>query len=388
MRALAAAVVVLGCLGVPGCSDRDRPGVTAARDPQPPRRVILPPTGTVRPLPPHAIRADGIGPYKLGDKVAQILAHLPAGPRIARIEIPGIVRTSVIRAEDDTVLIGGDAGTSTFVAVVAPEVALTESGVHVGSTRAELEQALGPLVDELERARDPRLAVPSKLRNARAVLADDRIIAIVVTEEPAPRPAPERDPCPRPASTPKAFGICMGDGELVEVHDGALSVRPVASRSAVSVRAPNLVFAAPLRNAADGRDELVVITRVDDDHQRRWSLTAYRVDGGKITRTVDPEPLYTLSSAQSRWIGAELRDVDLYFELTSRSDGIEVGGLLTTRANEKIREVAVISSKVVGRRHAKATPPEPADAGVPRDAGGEDAQVPLDAPAAAGSAGP
>ena len=32
----------------------------------------------------------------------------------------------------------------------------------------------------------------------------------------------------------------------------------------------------------------------------------------------------------------ELRDIDLYLELASQADGIEVGGLLTTRAGDKL----------------------------------------------------
>ncbi|MBS1121260.1 MAG: hypothetical protein H6Q90_3488 [Deltaproteobacteria bacterium] len=128
--------------------------------------MIEPPTGTVRPLPPHAIRNDGVGPYLLRKQIAALLDQLPSGPRIARFEIPGLLHHSLIRAEDDTVLIGGEptsssSSTTTFIAVIGKEVARTDSGVHVGSTKAELVQALGPLVDDSDRARDPRLARPA-----------------------------------------------------------------------------------------------------------------------------------------------------------------------------------------------------------------------------------
>ena len=85
---------------------------------------------------------------------------------------------------------------------------------------------------------------------------------------------------------------------------------------------------------------------------------AYRFEGPRIVRTVE-EKLYTLTAMQSRWIGAELDDIDLYLELASGPDAIEVGGLLTTRAGERIRDLALLSPQVVARRHHKPQPGEP-----------------------------
>jgi len=67
-----------------------------------------------------------------------------------------------------------------------------------------------------------------------------------------------------------------------------------------------------------------------------------------------------------RWIGADLRDVELYLELTSRPDAIEVGGLLTTpgspRTATKIRDVVVIANASVPRKRQQVRQVEPADA--------------------------
>ena len=393
MTAFGPILAALAC-ALAGCSDPSRPS-PPPRDPQPPRRMIEPPTGVVRPLPPHAIRAEGVGPYLLGEKVTTLLLQLPTGPRIARFEIPSVVRTSVIRAEDNTILIGGDpASTATFVAVVGPEVARTESGVNVGASLDELVRALGPLVVEPDRARDPRLAVPHGMRNARAVLDGEHIAAIVVVaERPREAPAKAREPdCARPAAPRKALGSCLtAAGELVEVSDEDITVRAAdGDKVLAATRVPNLVFAAALRNPADGRDELVAITRADEAQQRGWAMTVLRLDGGRLHRVVDGEPLYQLSSAQTRWIGAELRDVDLYLELTARAGSIEVGGLLTTRGGDGIRDVAVIAPVVIRRsKPAPADPPPlPHAPHAPHDAGPPaDAATPDEAPAdeAAGS---
>jgi hypothetical protein len=328
------------------------------------RRVIEPSTDRVGPLPPYAIRSDGVGPYKLGEKLSSLLEQLASGPRIALFEIPGVVHLNVIRAEDDTILIGGEqASTASLVAVVGPDVARTESGVHVGSTRDEL--VLGPASDDPDRARDPRLVLPSASPNIRAVLDGDRVAAIVVARATSsPRHASD---CHRPAASDGAIGACMTPaGELIQIAGDEIAFRsPDGERALVPpAKFPGLVFAAPLRTL-DGRDELAVITRSDQPAARSWSLAAVRIDGARLVRTVDPALLYQLSAANARWIGADLRDIELYLELTSRADGIDVGGLLTTRGTSRdaaIRDVVVIAPIQVPHRRGKPPAGEASDA--------------------------
>jgi hypothetical protein len=359
-----AKLLTLALLLSAGCSGDDPKPQVRTTEPQPPRRVIAPPGGTtVRSLPPYAIRADGVGPYRLGEKVSAVMAQLPSGPRIARFEIPSVVRTSLIRAEEDAILIGGETtSTAAFVAVVGAEVARTDSNVHVGSSVEDLVRALGPLFEDPDHARDPRLVVPTAMRNARVALDGERIAAIVLANDAPPvklGPQPE-PPCKRPEPpSKKQLGICLSNaGELVEVEDDELVVHPSDSERVIyALRAPGLVFAAPLRNPSEGRDELAVVTRIDEPHRRTWMLAAYRLEGTRMVRTVEEE-LYTLTPMQSRWIGADLRDVELYIELASGPEAIEVGGLLTTRAGERVRDVALLSPKVVARRHHKPGPGE------------------------------
>jgi len=354
--------------------DRDKPK-PPVRPPQPPRRIIEPPTtGIVRQLPPHAIRTDGIGPYKIGEKVASLLQQLPLGPRIMRFEVQGVVKTSVFRAEDDSsVIIGGEtAGTVTFVATVGgSEIARTEkSNVHVGSSPEELERALGPFVDDPDRARDPRLLVPNQQRNLRAVVVDGRIGAIAVTSDAMnPRPLPESS-CTRPVlpdsqGNRRKFPACLTPaGEILELGDDEVTVRSAnGDNKLATLRLPNLVFAEPLRNMTDGRDEIVAITSIDDAQERRWSIVGYRLEGTRFIRTLDSEVIYEMTNARTRWIGAELRDVELFLELTSQTDGIEVGGLLTTQVGTKIRDVAVISPIRVARKTGKSSGSEPSTTG-------------------------
>ncbi len=341
-------------------------------------RVIEPPPQNVRPLPPHAIRSDGVGPYRLGEPLNKLADQLPSGPRIKLYDIQGVVTRQILRAEDDNILIGGELhGHVSFVAVVGSEVARTETGIHVGSTRDELEHVLGPFVTDPTRARDPRLVVAAGLHNGRFVLDGDRIAAIVVAEAP-PVATAAPDACVRPTATddPKKLGACLTTGELVSIDGDELAVRGTDDRAIAVQRVPGLVWAAPLRSDGDGRDELVAIARTEDHEQRSWTLTAFRLDGGKLVRSLETTPLYQLTAANARWIGAELRDVDLDLELTSRPDAIEVGGLLTTRAGDKLRDVVVISPRSVAWHRAKSAPGEAVDAGVPQSSDAAAAAAP------------
>jgi hypothetical protein len=365
--AIAACALVTGCGAVTGCGNRHRENREPPRDARA-RRVIEPSTDRVGPLPPYAIRADGVGPYKLGEKLSDLLEQLPSGPQIVLFEIPGVVHRNVIRAEDDAILIGGEqASTATFVAVVGSDVARTE-GVHVGSSKDDLITALGPPVDDPERAHDPRLIAPSALPNLRIVFDANRITAIVVTSS-AARARAVTD-CPRPAPTERGVGACMtAAGELIEVNGDEVAIRNAdGDRTIATVpKLTGLVFAAPLRSAAEARDELVAITRSDEATTRTWWIAAYRLEGTRLIRTIDATQIYQLSSANARWIGTDLRDVELYLELTSRPDGVDVGGLLTTRSTAKgkaIADVVVIAPAQVTRRRGKPVVSEANDAGV------------------------
>jgi hypothetical protein len=347
------------------CSDRDR-GNAVKPEPAPPRRVIDPPT-RIDPLPPYAIRADGVGPYKLGESFSAL--RLAQGPQNPQVDIPGLIHHTIIPADDHAIVIGGEltGSVATFVAVLAPEVARTESGIHVGSSRDELVRALGGPVDDVTRARDPRLVVTSNLRNARFIVDGDRVAALVVAiDNHVPRAASDNGGCARPAAVERWFGACLtGSGELVDVDGDDITVRTTeGERASPPLHIPNLVFVAPLRNEVDGHDELIAVTRNDEAQQKSWFLIGFRFDGKVFQRVVDLLPLYQLSSTQTRWIGADLKDVDLYLDLTSRADGIEVGGLLTTRVGEKIRDVVVISTAQLARRRGKYPSPDASDAGV------------------------
>jgi hypothetical protein len=370
-----------------GCSDRDRAHASAAEvAPDRTPRVLDPPPQNVRALPPHAIRSDGVGPYRLGLTLEQLGTQVPSGGRNAQIDIEKVVHLSVLHAEDDAIQVGGEPlGRASFIAVVGGKVARTESGIQVGSTREELVHALGAPEVMLNRARDPRIVVPSNLRELRAVLDGDRVIGLVVT---ASDPPSKTEGCVRPNPAPAGdetkIGACLTGGPGIATIDGdELVARTVDSAKVIDkVPLANLMlgrsfkFAGAVR-APDGRDEIVAITELEpsDGQTKTWYLIGFRVEAGKLSRFVDV-PVYQLTATNARWIGSSLHDLDLVLEVTNRGDTFEVGGLLTHRTNGKLRDLLVLSPVQVPRHRAKSATPEPErdtqDAGVATPTGSDD----------------
>lgn len=180
---LVMAAALAGGLSVGACRERAEPPPTT-REKMPPRRVIDPP-GTVRPLPPYAISNTAVGPYQLGAPLSNVLYELPSGPRMALLDVPGLIKQNVIRAEDDGVLVSGAVlGDATVIAVVSKDVARTDSGIAVGSLRADVIRELGVASDPTV-ARDPRMLVPQRMPSARLVMQDDRVEAFLLKTGPA-----------------------------------------------------------------------------------------------------------------------------------------------------------------------------------------------------------
>jgi hypothetical protein len=211
----------------------------------------------------------------------------------------------------------------------------------------------------------------------------DRIAAIVIAAEPAgasteEQPSPEA-PCTRPAGDQAKglAGICLAAGELLRTQgDDIFLVTKDGEKPITQTRVPGLVYATALRNPLDNRDDLIAIARSDDGLSRTWSLVGYRLADGKLVATIAPTVLYTVTSASARWIGADLENLDLYLDLASHGDSIEVGGLLTTRISDKIRDIVVITPVPVPRKRTKPSTHELIDAGTSDKAVEERTQAP------------
>jgi hypothetical protein len=366
-RSTATACVLAIAIAAPACGDRG-PRIVSDDAATPVRRVIERPTGEVHPLPPHAIRNDEVGPYRLGQPLATVLYDLPSGPRIEVLDIPDIVRLAVIRAEDGKVMIGGEPMASTsFVSVVAPEVARTESGVEVGIAVDELIEKLGKPVIDASRAADPRLVVPASLPGVRFVVVDKRVVAAMVggaanaqaqsvSVDAVSPPGPP--PCETVAQGDALDLGCLPDGNRLAAIDDDLIVATTGDRPRrlASMRFPGLVFAGPIRGA--GRDEIAVITERRDRDRAVWSLAIVRWENGRLARVLD-ETLYDLAAVSAGWIGSRLDWIDVALVVDSLPDGYEVSGVLLAWSSKSgpVRDALPLVPISIARRKRAPDPP-------------------------------
>jgi hypothetical protein len=182
------------------------------------------------------------------------------------------------------------------------------------------------------------------------------------------------------------FGACLTGAPAIVTIDGdelvARSVEPAKWSAKIPLASLMLgrtfKFAAALR-APDGKDEIVAVTEAEDATAKTWYLVAFRVEGGKLEKIADGQA-YQLTATNARWIGSTLHDLDLLLEVTNRGDTFEVGGLLTHRTNDKLRDLLVLSPAQVLRRRPKSATPEPEretqDAGVAAPTGSDENHAP------------
>ena len=359
------------------CSGREPTPATRFDAGPPPRRVIGAPPRQVRALPPHAIGVEGVGPYKLGVPMSQILSTLPSGPRMALLQIAGVLDYTVVR--DEGLLVGGERqGAASFIAVVRQEIARTEDGVGVGATVSALEAGVGPALMSPGIARDPSLWVGARLPGARFVVNGGKVTGVLLTspaELPSATAAPPVqivDPAAGVAAPPRcdrtaaaaidfagvAAGVrfvpaCLGGADGV---GNAGETVVVASRPAQDTRARRVAateirglrWAAPIE-LDRGRDEIVAVAESRDDDVRVFTVIALRLEGTRLVRVAESE-VYRLDEQRAAWIGASLGELSLHLEIKTDGDELVVGGVLAHGGPTGVRELAPLLPVTVRRR--------------------------------------
>jgi hypothetical protein len=398
---LTIAVLVASCGG-------DRRGTPVVHDDAArPRRVIEHPRNRVVALPPHGITSDAVGPYKIGQTLASVLYGVPQGG-IEVIDIADVVRTSVVTVEDGRMIVGADPVSITFVGVLAPEVALTDGNVQVGSTRDALVRALGEPVRLPSHATDPRLVAVAKLPGVRFVLERDRVAAALVIarrNEAVVAPSATKVPACAIAALVAANGAGGGGGSGSagsghgSAGSGSADVAPALGaalggtattlecltanealatvgddvvvisagdkpRRLFSQRVPGLVFAGVAHDR--GRDEILAVTVRRTDKEVAYSLIAAKWEAGRITKTLD-EPLYRVTDQGAGWLGVKLADIELVLDLEARDESIGATGVFLGRGEAKgVRLAAPLAPISVARR--KRTVPDATGSGGVGDA--------------------
>jgi hypothetical protein len=350
------------------------------------RRVFRPPpTDEVRAVPPHNIHGAGVGPYELSATFQETLALLPNGPRVERFESDGLFDYRLMRTDNDALLLGvGRGNLVTFISVLDPDIARTESGIGVGAGVSELIGALGAVRTPKFAGSDPRIVKFAALPDTRFVVEKGTVVAAIVmgplrpaaptdevvvdTTGPAsvetPEDPPERD-CVSPEFrdrksdilTVADFGTnpssllwtCLGDasgeavvrsGEWLKIIDSPAPDAPL--RVVAKIRVPGLKFAATLKTGGP-RAELYTVSSKRDSKQHDVVVTRYKVGNGRIL-PVWSRSAFKLNSSAASWLGASLTETDFLVELRGRDRVLEVGGFFMQRSGGKLRNVVPVST--------------------------------------------
>lgn len=385
------------------CGRTDEPGQSVGRAPDDGgptggRRVPQPSPEAVRAIPPHAIRADGVGPYRLGAPLRDILSRLRHGPRVELLQIEGIADYSLVRAERKEIVIGVHKPLGvTFVTVLGSAIARTEQEVGVGTTSAELHKKYGDSLRLRSYAADSRIFRPLALPGVRFVIANKRVQAVVVGRAPVIdegaksncEPESFRKARPRVASVARlgpdavvTFGCLSATERLALVRKGD-RVQAVMSSTARSKRGPAATIpgveqAWALDVDGDGRDELVAVVESRSGARRMIGVEVFRVDAQRLTSLVK-EPVYSMDDSATAWMGARPADVSFLLEVEARGGLMTVSGLYLHRGILGVKEIVPLTtvSVLVRPRRAGDPPTEPgptgADAGLGRPAVSKDA---------------
>jgi hypothetical protein len=350
----------------PGCGDNAPPA--QPKEEVRPKRVFAPPPGEVRAVPPFAIRSDGVGPYVLGSQLEDVLDQVPRGPRIELLKIDGVADFSLVRSEGDALLIGSVRSEVAFVSVLGPDIATTATGIGIGSPETELAEALAQkLESRFWHAADPRLRSFSALPGVRFLIEDGLVAAATVA---AAGDAPKgRNPMVKTAC--RQGGPLADDAaaaeivEVVQKRDGPATVvgfgcfassnpealvvaankvvvvggEPGKMRRITSTRASGLVFASPIDVDGDGRDELVLVKRIErQPKERRVVIELVQWEAGRSAPLGGMEA-YLLRESDPAWSGPPLDEIELLLEIKAHDQKLYVGGLYVHQVKGKLREV-------------------------------------------------
>lgn len=394
-------VVHVACaLSLLSCSEHDSAGRNDA-GPVIERRVFRPRPGRVLAPPPHNIHAGGIGPYSLGASRKEIYKVLSHGPRVELLNIDRVVDYSLVRTEQDGLLIGTSRRSGVqFLVAVDKEIAHTDKGEIIGVPVDKIEEVAGEQA-VIPRAMDPRIRIHVGLPNARIITDGRRVEAVLVADDrrfepPEPEPAEAEDelfdpgdagveeeppvltgrPCEHVAAMREnaaaiidASRISKSRSPVITYGCGSTALAVVTADSQVAVitgaddkprrsassAIDGLAFAAPLDVDGDGSDEVAVVTR-----RRAETSVKFRVEvlSPEMSSLASREA-YELHEATVRWVGAQrLEDTDLLLELESRSPGqVRIGGIYIQRNRGGLRNVAPLKTKILRVRRRRASKP-------------------------------
>ncbi len=335
------------------CSDRERKKHEGT---ELPRRVLRPAPERVLAMAPHNIHKSGMGPYKLGDELKTVLGLLPQGPRVELFGIEGLFNYSLVRAENGMLLLGVEPPSGVkFVSALSADVARTDRGIGVGTTRSELFQAFGEVEESLHATRDPRVLSFRKVPETRFVMQAERVQAVIVGGGLEEAASPSPFSCKRPdtlsandirdalkAPTAVVFTLCVAGKPAAVVAQGArvslFGEENGKWRRLASHNLPDLSYVVPFDLDGDNNQEVAIVLAERTPLFLAARVRIYSFAGGRWEPVID-HPAYRLTAEAVGWVGAKLDEVDMLIELSVTGGRLWIGGLFLDVTGQRARNL-------------------------------------------------
>ncbi len=355
-----------------------------------PPRIIVPPTGEMRPAPPYAVSRSGVGPFLFGMKVQQLLSRLPGDPRVETVRFDPWLDNNIVRAESDGLQFIVD-GALQDIGIVRKDIAVPTSGVGIGSTvPVAMLDATGdyffvdhrvtysppssstePGVTYLTTDSQKNMAVNSK-RNNRSSYRLPEVVAIVV------RPPPDvsskntslgKKSCRRNTTSddnrlyvPKNFTSCDSQFTMA-ISDSKKSLHVFLSKEQAQSahsdkpqkpvwtrKYPAIVSAGFVDMHADRKQELVVVSKKNVSTPK--AITTWHVEIWRLQRLVKPTRLFSqdvisLRGSDLPWLGEDHANIDFLLDIRAEKRSLTIGGFYLHRRNGTLRTVLPLKPKRV-----------------------------------------
>ena len=320
-------------------------------------RQFTPPPGEVRSMPPHDVREEGVGPYKVGMPLQEALSSLEGGPRIELWRAEGLSEYRLVRTENGAMVLGADrAGSTRFISVLDPSIIESPDGVVLGANLDRLMKSLN--TKESKRfVSDPALVTLTSLPALRLFVENDKVIAALHLGA-TPLAENEVKNCiegtkikniekqiVKQFSNKKDLSLAQGCLEKnpiwVVTLKGQVAIFSVDGgkvKKVVNSYIPGLTRAGVIDIDNDGKDEICFIKAKNNNDEKAIDVAIAKLEG-RTLETVISRKVVRLNQSSLKLLGVDLAQSKLLAEVGFKGKELIARAILVDLRNKQIRGV-------------------------------------------------
>ena len=324
-------------------------------------RQFTPPPGVVRSMPPHDVRDEGVGPYKIGMPLQEALSSLEGGPRIELWRAEGLSEYRLVRAENGAVVLGADrSGTTKFISLLDPSIIETPEGDVLGAKIGDLKKSLES--EESKRfVADPEW-VTLKALPALKLFVNNGVVMAALHIGATPGAEVEERKCADhidSESIEKQIGKLLGARKVELLEQGCLGKKPiwVASlkdqvaifsiegakvKKSVNSYIPGLKRAGLIDVDNDGKDEICFIKTKTKKDEKSIDVAIAKYEN-RALQTFIRRKLVTLDQSSLNLLGVDLAQSRLLAEVGFKGKELVARTVLVHMNKREVRDIIPVA---------------------------------------------